>query len=310
MPVPVKSKTWQYNCDNASPPQGSALLSNKRIFRLIKDAMIGFASSPWVVKRSSNAVVANTSDNWASDSDIVAGGGAHSWMVLEQAGIGPGFQVCFDLNSAGSTTASIIISPSAGFTGGTTAARPTATDEIPLVNLGTWTNNGSDIQIRWSVMQSTDGECTRILLAAGGAIVLLAVLDKPASPVTGWATPGALWWSVTQTVAYYITTYNGRMRHGSVIGSLAMTVEGAAINAPSDTAWGNIPNEISSEWSIFPLGIACNTAGARGRHAALADLWAGSIAVATGQTYPLAANDFVQVGPLVLPWNGGPVNLS
>lgn len=317
MTLPTLAKTWQFSTvafNLAIPAQGSAGATNKRIMRTLKNALIGFPSNPWTVVSSSNSIVANSSDNWNSDADIVNSGGAHSWIVLEQAGINGNFQVCIDCNNATASfqIATIVISNNAGFTGGSTSARPTATDETVIINIGNWTGISTDIASRLSVMQSSDGECTRIYLAASGTSRMLCIFDKPAQPVTGWVNPSYTLWILDPTFANMFSNYNGKMRHSSTNGNAVMTTEGyGTVMGTQDTAWGNIPNEISSEWNMFTVGIASNTVGCRGRHGYLYDLWTGSASIATGDSYPGdASNQFAQFGTIILPWNGGAINLS
>lgn len=313
MALPALVKTWQHNVNNSSAAQGSAATDNRRMLRLIKDALIGFGTNPWTVQRSCDSITVNTSgDEWLADGDLVGGAGAHSWIVLRQTGLAANFEVCFDLNSAGVQTATIAVSPSAGFTGGTTSARPTATDEIVLISTATFTANAADVAIRWSVSQSSDGQSTRIWWAAAGAVCGFMIFDKPGSPTSGWSNPSASWAMTGVPTAANLFGTNGRMRSGSTNGNVCALVEGyTTALAPADTVFGNIANEIDSAWPMYPLGIACTTSGIRGRHGNLIDAWAGSSAVGSGDTYPNdASNQFVQVGNLILPWNGGAVNLT
>ena len=314
MPLPSLSKTWQHTVNQSAAAQGSANATNRNVLRLIKNALNGFGSNPWTVVSSSNGTVANSSDNWNSTSDMVGAnaGSPHSWIVLRQTGIATNFELCIDCSSATGAVGTIVISPSAGFTGGSTTARPTATDEIVVINGSTWTNNSSDVTVRYSVSQSTDGQCTRVWGAAAGSVVFFWVFDKPADPVTGWSNPSASWAiSGPGTYSTVVSTSAGRMRSGSTTGSLQMICDGGTTSAANDTTWANVANEISSEWAIYPMSFACTTSTIRGRHGRFFDLWASSSALATGDTFPGDGSaTFVQVGIVVLPWNGGAVNLS
>jgi hypothetical protein len=56
---------------------------------------------------------------------------------------------------------------------------------------------------------------------------------------------------------------------------------------------------------MMQLGMVSVTAAHRGRHGTFFDLWAGLDNLADGDTYPNdASNQFVQIGPLIYPWNG------
>jgi len=196
MALPTLTKTWQHNVNNAIAALGSALADNRRLLRSIKNALVGFGTNPWTVRYSSSSAVAGTAgdgvDRWSADSDLVwaAAASAHSWIVLRQTGIATNYEVCFSLEGASATGVAMlaVVSFSAGFTGGSTTARPTATDE-QIFTLTNWSGNGADVASRWSVMQSTDGQCTRVLVCISGSVTLYWIMDRPANPSTGWANP-------------------------------------------------------------------------------------------------------------------------
>jgi hypothetical protein len=306
MALPTLVKTWQFNANNAIAALGSAANDNRRMWRSIKDALIGFPTNPWTVRYSCGGGVAGSAgdgvDRWTVDTNIVAGneGASHSWIVLRQTGIATNYEICISINTANANVAvlSIYVSPSAGFTGGSTTATPTATDQVTL-----FTNGGyglsSDLAARWSAMQSTDGQCTRVWTANSGNIGFVWAFEKPANPTTGWSNPSVAF--ATTAAPGLLST--GVFKHGSLSGTMAMGVESIAVTT--------IANEISGEWPMVPIGLNSSTVGARGRQGSLQDMWWGSANVASGDTYPNdASNQFVQIGNLILPWNGGGVNLT
>lgn len=317
MALPTLAKTWQFNPNNAIAALGSSLADNRRALRSIKNAMVGFASNPWAVRYSCDSVTAGTAgdltDRWTADANLVYAAAAHSWIVLRQTGIATNFEVCIDLGaaSANGNTLTLAVSWSAGFTGGTTTARPTATDETVMISATSWTSNTTDIASRWSVMQSSDGQCTRVFCAASGSLSTLWIFDKPANTTTGWSNPSYAFTFAGTPALSSLTGYGGRMRSGSTTGNVAMGCETAgAAFIPSDTVIGTVANEIDGAWAMLPIGISCNTVGIRGRHGTLVDLWFGQSPIPTADTYPNdASNQFVEVFPLIMPWNGGAVNL-
>jgi hypothetical protein len=323
MALPTLSKTWQFNVNNAQAAQGTALADHRKLLRAIKNALIGFATNAWALRYSCNSTTAGTAgdgvDRWSSDTDLVwaNAGTAHSWVVLRQTGIATNFEMlisCEAANGSGNTL-TLVISPSAAFTGGSTTARPTATDEIVLISNVAWSGIGSaDLSLRWSVMQSTDGQCTRVIICNSGAVSAYWIIDKPANPTTGWSNPSVLFAAAASpTVAVLAgSAAPGRMRSGSTTGNVQMLCEGNNVTlGPIDTTWGNIANEISSEWPMVPIAFASITVGVRGRHGTFQDLWFGSVSVSSGDTYPNdSSNQFAEFGCLILPWNGGSVNLT
>lgn len=323
MALPTLVKTWQHNVNNQITAQGTALADNRKLLRSIKNAMIGFGTNPWTVRYSCDSSSAGSAgdgvDKWAADSNLVwaAAGSAHSWIVLRQTGIATNFELLLSCEgaAAGGNVLTIVVSPSAAFTGGSTTARPTATDEIVLINGASWSGISSDISSRWSVQQSTDGQSTRVIICASGAPTAYWLLEKPANPTTGWSNPSvfaAVASSPTIAALTSTATPPWRMRSGSTTGNVTANVEGNN-NAllPSDATVGNIANEIDSGWPMFPIGFACYTTGIRGRHGSINDLWMGSSSVASGDTYPGdASNQFAQFGILIFPWNGSTPALS
>lgn len=323
MALPTLVKTWQFNVNNQVTTQATALITNQTQLLAIKNALIGFATNPWAVRYSCDSTVAGTAgdgvDRWASIANLVwaAAGTAHSWIILRQTGIATNYDLCIALEptSGGGSTLVIVVSPSAGFTGGTTTARPTATDEIAFAPFA-WANS-SNSSARWSVMQSTDGQCTRVMTAWSAAPQTFLMFDKPTNTSVGWSNP-----SVTAVVnntgmtAYNLVggvTTNFKMRALSITGTQAyLTAEGVASNTiPTDIVFGNIANEIDGTWAMCPVGIVCTTSGIRGRHGTIQDLWLGSAARSSGDRYPASGTGlFAQFLGVILPWNGGPVSLS
>ena len=316
MALPTLSKTWQFNVNNQTTAQGTALADCRKTLRGIKDAMIGFATNPWTVRYSCDSVTAGTAgdgvDRWSADTNLVwaNAGTAHSWIVLRQTGIGTTYELLISCENSTPSNLTLLTSIS-GFSGGSKTARPTATDELTIASSGQWISGG-DVSNRWSVMQSTDGQCTRILVGYSGIFATLIVLDKPNNPTTGWSTPNfsALYFAnggLNTNTTGVITTIVplARSRIGSTNGSVSLTIEGIGNNFSTDTTIGNIANEVDSSWDMWPLGIACITSGARGRHGSLFDLWAVSTVRASGDMIPAdGSNQFAVFGNFVLPWNG------
>lgn len=207
--------------------------------------------------------------------------------------------MCFSCNqaSASGNNITVVISPSAGFTGGTTLTRPTATDEIILISNAVY-GVGTDVATRWSVLQSTDGQCTRVWVANSGSIQFFWAFEKPVNTTTGWSNP-----SVSFVTGASPPLLNGQAKFGATTATVAMGVESIAATT--------VANEIDGSWPMVPIGLSSSTVGARGRHGTLQDIWWGSTNVTTGDTYPNdATNQFVQIGNIILPWNGGGVNLT
>lgn len=335
MALPALTKTWQYSLNNVFVTTGSALTDHRQVMRGAKNALIGFGSTPWAVRGSSNSTVAalDSVDRWAANGDLVwaDGGSAHSWIVLRQAGIATNTEVCIDLipltNSVQGPRATIVYSATAGFTGGSTTARPTATDEIVLLSnvswMGTTAGTASFTAIVHARM-STDGQATRVIIHMGGVPVAFWLFDKPQSPCTGWATPtiaialGAT--SASDSVLTYAKLWaaaNGRARVGATNASIYFGTlgHGGLASGQRLTAIG----PVSSEWPIMPMAVISETAGAAQVLAPGAESTRGVFDLFYGSTglgspsdyYPSGGSKtFVQHGCLILPNNGSIISTT
>ena len=309
MALPVLAKTWQYAENQAVAAQGSGLATMRRVIRTSVDSMLGFASTPWMIIGSSNAVASGMDAvyRWATDADVIWSGGAHSWVVLQQTGISTTFQVCFDLNSSSSQM--VVVASTAGFTGGTTSARPTAVDEVVTLN-ATWCSN-LDITHKVNVCQASDGSATRIfVLAASTTLTTFFMFDKPVNTISGWTDPYMV---TTRGISSGIPVT--QLSHLSQTASFGRRTTAMALywtgeycgNYPlaSVSSLGAVANEINSEWELYPIGLACLTTGNRGRVGSLVDIWWKAESVGHGDTFPLdGSRQFLAIGGLVVPWSG------
>jgi hypothetical protein len=313
MALPTLAKTWQFDINQTITAQGSATATGKAIIFALKESLIGFAQNPWTVRGSSNSVAAglDSVDRWASTANIVNSSSDHSWIVLRQTGIASNYEVCLDFNSVGNNM-TVAVSASAGFTGGTISARPTATDEAILVNTNAYMS-GVDTTHQLHVMQSTDGACTRVIVWRGSTnLCTFMLFDKAVNTVTGWTNPClSIMQAITSDKAItYANLLAGSNSYGRYSGNFTAlwTCEsnGSSI-FPELTNIGTITNSIDNAWSFFPIGIASTTINNRGRHGSIADLWWKPISVSDGDTFPNDANNrqFVAFGPLIFPWTNG-----
>jgi hypothetical protein len=329
MTVPTIEKTWQFDV-NQSIEWVDYDTSWRTTMFLLKESLKGFPLSPWTVVGSSNSVAAGMDgvDRLAAPANLIAGGN-HSWIVLQQNGLNAGFQVCFDFTGGGSGT--VAVSPSAGFTGGSIAARPTATDEYTMTLNGTGTaywgiaNFGVPFKYNLHVMQSTDGECTRIFVTTGSAdntgtiygaqpiTTLFANFDKLRDPVAGFSVPVVCSWgghpSNQDSLVYTNVIASGA-------GVEFFHSRDVATNMRIAATWDHTfnffqaflvgPNTFTGEVWMGPVGAYCpNTATKRGRHGEFYDMWSGPIYPLTSFVLPSAeAPAYVKVGCLYLPWDG------
>lgn len=333
MALPTPEKTWQHKVNVAPGDQGGILANRRRVLRRLKDILINAVSegppgftTPWTVVGSSDSVAAGIDavDRWDSDSDLVwaNAGSAHSWMLLRQTGIQSNFQMLISCSGTSATgqVLTVSFSPSAGYTGGSITADPTATDSVPLLANAGWMSGGTgysagvdvfvlDVQI------SSDGQCTRVVILRQNVPVALLIFDRPKNPTTGWTNPcvGA-WVSVGTAYANLITYANlfeGNAplttmfsgRFPGAVGGLSLSSEGGTSQQLGELF--TTPNDVDGAYPMMPVAFYSTTASARGRHGQLFDMWCGLANNAVGDTYPAdGSKQFVQFGALIFKWNG------
>lgn len=325
---PTKDKTWEYNINNlvlADSTQGSTTAhADKRNLLLgIKEAMTdGGLTAPWTVVSSSNGTTAGASDNWTDIDDLVwstSDGGARGWIVLRQTGISTTFELLIDLrqgsiNDDGGEIRMYVAQ--AGFTGGTTTARPTATDERILRDLDTWGagGQGSSIPFKWHFQISDDGECTRVYIFNANATrtaIGFWIFDVPKNPTTGWTDPyiasvnGGNDTAEIPTYGAYQNTANIRGRFSGVDTTMYLSSESLNNIAVGNATTIDTFNQLDGTYIAGECGIDSLTSTFRGSHGTVFDLWWGFNFAVTGQTYPDdGSRAFAQFGDFIIPWNG------
>ena len=333
MALPVLAKSWQYDVNITISAQGSVQATSKRLLRTIVDTLIS-GSSPyaWEVRGSSDGVSTSASYLWTDDSKIVynSAGNNHSWVHLRQSAFGgsPGFEIIIDCTGpAVKGTCTIVMVNAGGFSGGTITNRPSAVNEIVVDSSSLST---VDVNCAIHVLRSTDGECSRVVVwDSSSNISNLLIIDKPANAVSGWTNPGYVVSMCLNSSGYAnsynnllvlgspsIPSYGGKKSYGSSSMDLMFTGEGMGYKATGTVDYetgicaalslASTSNDLTSEWPMFPIGLASLTSGNVGRHGSVFDLWwRPNGTSATGETFPATGSaQFVAMGDLILPWNG------
>lgn len=314
MSLPTLSKTWQYSVNNTITATGDYSTTARNAIFSIKNALVSFGTLPWtVVSSSDGAGTAAASDLWATSANIIGNTAAtdHSWIRLRQTGIASNFELLLDCTSSGLYAGTLVISPGAGFvTGGTATDRPTATDEIILINDTNWliTPGSTDQNIITNIMQSTDGQCTRILACSQNVVTTFWFFDKPNSPPTGWTKPSISYAATSAGDNPLVTVLNNTVPALKGFGSTVFDIiccSEATDTTPLPTLLTST-NDFDSTLPLLPISIASTTASHRGRHGNIFDMWytLASPAV-SGDTMPNdATRTFAIFGDVVFPWNG------
>lgn len=221
MALPALQKTWQggttlggIDLVNQPISEASSELTARTVLLKIKQALTTFNLNPWTVVGSSDSVAASmdTTDRWSDVSDLVfrvLSGGVHSWIVLQQSNIAANFQVCFDLSNIlaadpNRQNLSIFVSVVAGFTGGSTTDRPTATDEYELnASTSPWLGSmTTGVATMLSCFESSDGQCTRIIASDGSTGIPFTAMgfERPRLPDPAWTNP-SVFYILKETIA-------------------------------------------------------------------------------------------------------------
>ncbi len=316
VPIPTLIKTWQGSYNLSNTPSGSLETDVDSTFILLKNALLAFALNPWTVVGSGNGTTSGMVgvDLLTSSANIVhnAAASSHSWIVLRQP---TGVQVCWDFNNTSVSFATIAWSPAAGFTGGTTTARPTATDEQLLINNNVWQGGlgGTGGQYRGHIIHASDGTCTRMVLMFGGNPMAFWSFETAGSPATGWTGLCGAAVSTTSSAATNLldwnqwiasTKYSAKGTAAATM-PLLVTSKGALSNVSSLNQL-NAANEISGEYPIQPCGLWHDvTVGQRGRHGYLFDFFFTVADITSGTTFPsVGTSVYVAIGDMVFPTGG------
>lgn len=216
MPLTAPTKTWQVDA-NHTISEATAMDVQAAWWLALKDALIGFASNPWAIEYSCDGSTAGTAgdgvDRWADQTDVVfatSAGTAHSWVVLSNAITGMEILIeCLTNSVTAGKLIRLVVSPAAGFTGGSTTSSPSATDQrvildgpttLNTIGLGSATSNVA-LDIVQHVLHSEDGEVTLVAMCAANECTAFAYFGVPDSPVTGWTDPlVAAWYAGAQAV--------------------------------------------------------------------------------------------------------------
>ncbi len=348
MPAVTPAKTWQPTYGASLPAQNILFVTSsndhKRLLLLIKQILTGFPSAPWVVQKSSDgAANAGAGDFISTISHLVwaAAGSNHSWFTIRQTGLGATAEILFDCSNASALSATIKFAPGGFDTGGTLTNAPTASGaSCTLLSNTTWLSGNAAPTGRLSVLQSTDGHCTRVLWMRNGVAEGIWMFEKMASlaapasdfggscPFFGYAV-GAN----AATVAAYSSQLDGRGVNGGagstkpqiIIGSTAgnagLAVDNFFTRSTASRVYTQHPLTRGFDASIAAVeGVT--TVGVRALWGLLQDFWVTTssytndgprVNVRLGEHMDVSPGDYglVNVNGLLMPWpHGAPMLLA
>lgn len=339
MPIPAFVRTWQFQVSQAIAASGVALTTGRNLMLAAKNSILGAgawtdaanaataSTNNFAVDFSCDGVTAGAAgdgvDRWVINTDLdwAISGSAHSWTVVKQPAMTGGtLYVCIDLNSASVNQCSVIISR-AGFTGGTTTNRPTATDEVVCLSVGNWGMSSGDAAQNLSVEKSADGKAIRLIFVRGGWAVGLWFFEEPSTGLA-WTQPLFAYAFGTSTTApassqLVFANFYTSANFFSIVAAkpLKGTLSTPAYATATTLVLGTqaVANDINAEWPLMQVsGLVKDTYtynsaimdGVKGRIGAMVDIWWVPTALAEGDKMPAAgtANIYV-LGDLGFPWN-------
>ena len=326
MPLPILSKTWNYNVNNTYLPLADFSTTHRRLWYSIKNLFV--TNGLWSVIMSSNGTTASVADNWTSSGAL----GTQSWIVLKHPANNSQLLIQVTTDSGGSPSYVLFFSKYGWNTASafSTSVLPSTTisgDVIrfPITNQAIpW--GTSNIQCVHHYMWSSDGYCHRHIVYASDFPVLGLFLETPENPVTGWSSSGlpsfAMFFN-SGSVASAITINNTyrRFTNNSIVTRIDPVGSVGAANADiwlsgeaiTNGSGGNsliveaitAPNDLSGEYPMVDTGIVLPTYPYATKLGKPFDLWYGISNLVGSVTYPNDnSRQFAQHGCLITPWNG------
>ncbi len=332
MALPVPVKTYLFTATGYASTVNMQQLSlgakndKQRLLLNFVLCLLGFASTTWSVVGCSDSITAgiDATNRWLTVANLVwnSNGSPFSWIVLGNTALGSGWQLLIALNSpdGGTNNAGeglyVSYSPNAGYTGGSTTARPSATDEVIYYNYDGsrhFVGNDSAFNMRQNVVMSSDGQVTRMFVYANNICFLWWQFEKSANPRASWTYPNfiGLWGGDHGTSQPTYGSILGSARYVSYLGGAGAGFIGTS-EATSGGYIGQLQtyqDDLDADYPLSPVALWGVTNGARARRGAIYDLWLGSTSIPDGNGYPATgmdagSNKLMTVGNFAVPWVG------
>lgn len=316
MALPTLEKSWNFTVNQATAAGASAVESGQRLVYGIISALV---ASGWTVKGSSDSVSGamdgvNRIASYASWIGKNSDSTARSWIVLRQP-LNANMELLIEARAPTATNPErywrLGFSSGGTYTGGSTTARPTATDELVI---GAAAGDAFSISATAShvfhLVQSTDGKSLRLFILSGGLCITTVLLGAIGDPMQ---------WITGNVVAGLVNANTGGSAKWDSWGALS---PGKALVSGTTQAvflgtigWGTAsfgPTGIlgtvawmDGSWPMLNAVWLCATPPYVGVYGRAVDLWYGPSVRPVGSTFPeTGANQFAQFDHLIVPWNG------
>jgi hypothetical protein len=219
-----------------------------------------------------------------------------------------------------------MFSPSAGFTVTATSKCPSATDEVSFGSPSAFgfqmSSNQSSWDRIWNFAYSSDGTACMMNIARAGVINFVAFLQVAISAVVSPATfsPAVVAFACSQgnAIGNSMSSFLTMGGSGSWNGGARVfngTTNAVVVLLGGNESYGN-SGSIATRMTFFPelqgggfifpeLSLWSETGTSRGKVCNIIDVWEGPTNANDGMTYPYDnTRQFVQWGPLIVPWDG------
>lgn len=303
--------TWTCDVNNAAAAGASTYIQAQNTIHEVKTALVNIG---WTLQSSSNSSSAGASDYLTASTNWVWSTGAHAWARLRDPDLS-NFEIVIDCNRASVNphTMDIYFSPSGGFSGGSTTARPTASDEQSIIVNSNWISSASATATVVHATRSA-GVGTRLWIYRGGGLVSWWQFDLLRTQISGQSN-GVVARVHGSVNAANDTELASAQNAFAVMGSTKVSMYYAIpAQASVSTYWSDRTtdladaNELESTtiYPAHPLIWVGNTASYYGSHAIADDLYIVSTGLSDGDDAPSTGltKKWVVVGNLLVPWDG------
>ena len=313
--------TWQQDVNRVVPDVSTVLVKSQWVIWYFASFLLGniggAASGLWTCEGSSDSATAgmDTVNRWGTSFNAAKlvrnSGGAHSWIVLKSpAGLGP-FYMCIDWASSSDNSVNVYFSKSA-FAGGSTTARPTASNEWSYTNQTHIYGVAGQAETFQAILSTTGEFHFRSARPLSGVFEMwfgfFTLADTHAGEAhNGWSiflwdqSTGHIYTNFSDSSGPYIRGRSSTPATSAVNANLASIATNHPTTGFTWTAQG-IPttDAVDATYNQYPIWVHVVTVGHRSLRGRIRDLWFAPISIgsatvspSSGPPYQLAAFDDV-----------------
>lgn len=315
MSLPERERSYEYAVNVAYVSTGSGYTDRRKLIYGFQGGMRAWTNNPYTMVGSCDAsTYGYPGPDWSDYNDVIAGS-SFSWMILENPVFG--WQLLISMMS-NNYYWYLGFSPAAGFTGGNTTTRPTATDEKNLADVYAFWSGSQAEDVRMNLIHAIDGSFDILLpikCDVGSCQQVLCMAKFEDTP-SGWTYP---WLATSDHATTAVWPDIDNVDHGwqeatrwfgqvdasqSIEANLCAEVVSSLRVSQAYTA----PNDISGRHQMFPNDVVSITSGAYGIHGRLPDVYAVPGDLVTGDSIEEDATNpgftWMVFGNYAFPWNG------